>query len=70
MRKVTFTVYEQLKPNEKTRGNVEYTGLFHQWGLEIEEDENGFSSYTVGIVELENGVIKTPLPSQMKFINT
>lgn len=44
-------------------------GLFHQWGLEIEEGETEISSYTIGIIEDENGQIHTPKASDVKFLD-
>ncbi|MCU0414188.1 MAG: hypothetical protein MUE91_07290 [Ignavibacteriaceae bacterium] len=41
---------------------------FHQWGLEIIEDNNGgISNYTTGIIEHEDGQIECVHPSCLKF---
>ena len=44
-------------------------GMFHQWGSEYEEFENGPGNYTVGIVETPDGKIITVIPEDMRFIN-
>jgi CDP-diacylglycerol pyrophosphatase len=44
-------------------------GLFHQWGLAIEEAENSVGSYTVAIVEKADGTMVVVLPSNIKFLN-
>lgn len=44
-------------------------GKFHQWGINFEEFENGAASYTVALVELEDGVIVEVEPSRIKFVD-
>ena len=44
-------------------------GQFHQFSLDIEEDENGFSSYAVAVVELRDGTIITPRADRVQFID-
>ena len=41
--------------------------LFHTWGLEELEKENPIS-VSIAIVELENGIITTCYPWQVKFL--
>ncbi|WP_041360213.1 hypothetical protein [Nitrosomonas sp. Is79A3] len=49
---------------------IEYgIGVFIQFGLAIEEDEKGFSNYSVAIVEMPDGTVLTPPPTMIKFIN-
>jgi hypothetical protein len=43
-------------------------GLFHQWGMESTDDDNGVHEYTVGIVELVDGTMATPLPQYIQFL--
>ena len=45
-----------------------YDGLFHQWAPACEESSEGFGNYTVGLVEIEDGIIESVLPSNLKFI--
>ena len=54
---------------EGTGVNIEYTGLFHEWGVNYEEGENGFGNYTVGIIELDNGKIELIVPEKIQFLN-
>ena len=42
-------------------------GLFHQWGVDCEEYENGAASFTVGIVELPDGMVIMPLARLIQF---
>lgn len=43
-------------------------GLFHCWGIDYEELGNGNVTYSVGIVELEDGSIVRALPESILFI--
>lgn len=48
--------------------DLEFKGLFHQWGEEAEHDNiNGFGNFTIGIVEDENGQIHTVNPNHIQF---
>lgn len=60
MRKVIVT------PTFKSHGEA-YKAKFHQWGAEYEEFDTGPGNYTVAIVELEDGTIKTIPPNWVKF---
>ena len=44
-------------------------GYFHQWGCNYEEFESGAGNYSVAIVELPNGEIVTPVPTDIEFID-
>ena len=60
--------YKLWDVNSKAFKEVTETGcLFHQWGLEVEEDETGFTNYTVGIVETQSGKIISVMPEQLVF---
>lgn len=67
MRKVTVQVREPHVPG--TPGHyVGRAGLFHRWGEELFEQTEGASvSYTVGIVELEDGSVFAAIPAHIKF---
>lgn len=41
--------------------------LFHAWGSELEEFENGGVQVTVAIVEFPDGSIKAVLPDRIRF---
>ncbi len=52
--------------NEK----IEYgVGEFCQFGLGIKEDSNGFTNFSVAIVEMPDGTVLTTPPDMIKFIN-
>lgn len=42
---------------------------FHQWGLEVEEGDSGFASYTVAIVEWPDGSVGTEYPRDVSFLS-
>lgn len=43
-------------------------GLFHQWGLEyLDSHADRTISYTVALIELENGLMTTELPHMIVF---
>lgn len=44
------------------------TGIFHQWGARLEEDDRGFSSESAAIVELDDGNIITPRADLIQFV--
>jgi len=68
MRKVI--VFNRVFHNTKRiYENVESSrGFFHGWGLDIEEGASGFASYSVAIVEQEDGTIITPAAHMVMFI--
>lgn len=45
-------------------------GLFHQWGTNIQEHENGAVQFTVGIIEDETGQIHEVIPNDVRFIDS
>ncbi|EFH4810827.1 hypothetical protein F9385_19185 [Escherichia coli] len=45
-----------------------FEGVFHGWGCDYEEFENGPGNYSVGIVELEDGSVQRFIPESIKFI--
>ena len=68
------TVYEMQRDPKTQRITVRVekcVGIFHCWGLEIDDAQSDYGSScasgTVGIVELEDGTIETPTPYLMKF---
>lgn len=67
MRKVTVQIWVDSQPG--TPGHyASRAGLFHRWGEELFEQTEGASvSYTVGIVEMEDGSVRTAHPGHIKF---
>ena len=67
MRKVTVQIWVANQPG--TPGHyVSRAGLFHRWGEELfEQIEGAYASYTVGIVEMEDGAVRTAYPEHIKF---
>ncbi len=63
MRKVKFKKWLGSKFENEFNQN----GLFHKWGSNYEEFENGAVNYNVAIIELEDGSIEEILPESLKF---
>lgn len=45
-------------------------GFFHKWGIESVETNDGVVTYSVAIVEMENGSIMTVPPGDVQFIDS
>lgn len=52
-----------------TLNNVTINGLFHTWGTEAAELNDGNIYWTVGIIEDLDGVIYMVPPNLVRFIN-
>lgn len=59
-------VVDYCVPNEYETEN-EFPAIFHSWGVEYETYNGIPAPYSVGIVEFENGEIKTIIPSYIRF---
>lgn len=67
MRKVTVQVWAPHVPGKPAHFEPR-EGLFHRWGEELYEQGDAPSvSYTVGIIELEDGSVITSMPIRIKF---
>lgn len=42
--------------------------IFHQWGCDYDEFEDGAGNFSVAIVELEDGTVLMPRADNVKFI--
>ena len=64
-------VYENRYSNKTNRHEKVQSGIgeFCQFGLGVEEDGNGFTNFSVAIVELPDGTVITPMANMIKFIN-
>lgn len=76
MRKVIFKEWIPVehKEGKKVMGTAcfssEYTGsgLFHSFGFNYEEFNEGVGNYSIAIVELPSGKIVEVLPINLKFV--
>lgn len=69
MRKVEcFVDKYEYEGNVRKQVTDRYTGVFHQWGVEYEEFENGPGNYSVAIVEMPDGKVRTFPPYKIKFL--
>lgn len=65
----------RIKFSEWGRVNGEYKqiegfeGLFHGWGVDYEELDEGPGSFTVAIVEMPDGTIKLPQARNVQFLD-
>jgi hypothetical protein len=44
-------------------------GVFHEWGVNYEELENGPANYSIAIVEMEDGSVKGVFFDLIQFID-
>ncbi len=44
-------------------------GIFHCWGVEIQETNEQIASYTIAIIEQVDGQTATAIPERVKFID-
>ena len=62
-----YTEYNQEKHRFE---NIPFEeGLFHQWGNDYQEYEEGPGNFTVGIVELPDGRVVTPIARFIQFVS-
>lgn len=47
----------------------DYVGKFHTWGMELWEQQEGSVTYSVALVEKDDGTIATVPPSLVQFIS-
>lgn len=66
MRKCRFETMVKAENNGWVK--KEQYGLFHQWGLSMEEYENGGVNWTVGIIETSDGQMHDISPSKIQFL--
>ncbi len=71
LRSVEIETYQEVDrlgghPGEKSRSWVKNGGLFHEWGTETDSDGD---TYSVALVELDNGRITTVLPEKVRFLD-
>lgn len=64
-------VYENRYSNDMKRYEKVESGIgeFCQFGLGVEEDSDGFTNFSVAIVEMPDGTVITPMANMIKFIN-
>lgn len=59
------SVYKDYKKNE-----IDCEGIFHSFGVNYAEFDNGPGNYSIAIIELSDGTIVTPPADLIKFIDT
>lgn len=67
MRKVMIKRLRAIQYS-RPEDQVDRPGLFHQWGTDFEEYENGAAQFSVGIVELEDGSVEMVPPERIHFL--
>jgi len=69
LRKCKFLTYILDPSGTGASIQVEKNGLFHEWGSDYEEFDDGAGNYSVGIVEEEEtGQVFTPYAHHVKFV--
>ena len=61
-----FSAPGSPKPERRV---IHERGAFHGFSLDVEEDEQGFSSYAVAIVELPDGSVIAPCARNIQFLD-
>ena len=67
LRKCLFKIYNT--DNGRPVLSEYINGLFHRWGIESTDYDNGGCENTVAIVEDLGGYIHTVVPCNLQFIN-
>lgn len=64
-------VYENSYNAETNKWDKAESGIgeFHQFGLDLNEDEDGFTNFSVAIVEMPDGNVINPPVNMIRFIN-
>lgn len=69
----TVTVFEWYKPEDYKGGPFSKREIgkakFHAWGVDYEEFETGPANYSVAIVEMPDGEVRTLPVNMIKFDN-
>lgn len=67
LRPCLVTTYEWSSKFGKNMQVDTKSALFHAWGLDCIESEEGNASYSVAIVEFDDGHIETHRPYAIRF---
>ena len=70
MRKCKAVIYNRMKTVDGVCVADKETvyGLFHEWGLDYDEFDNGAAGFTVAIIELADGEVVIATPQNVKFL--
>jgi hypothetical protein len=68
LRKVVVYKYERVKGQTHYEKVPDGYGLFHQWGVEFEEFENGPGNYSTAIIEMSDGSVRN-VPVELIVFN-
>lgn len=65
------TVFKRVyEPPSGWKSVEHFKGKFHQWGLEVWEQDPASVAYSVAIVEKDDGQIETVPPNLVRFDDT
>ena len=69
MRKCKFVKreYEYTSTHNRELVTKEYYGTFIKWGTDFIEYDNGYASYTAGVIELDCGRVKLIKANDITF---
>ena len=67
MRRVTVFKYERKEGNTYYDKVEDGMGVFHQWGVNYEEFENGAAPFTTAIIERVGGQVENIPAEMIKF---
>lgn len=55
--------------NNYRKETLEYEGIFHQWGSDIIDTSDNIVSFSVAIVELDNGDVRAAAADCIQFLD-
>lgn len=67
MRKVKVYKHVIGKPGTYPKKTEDGEALFHQWGVDYEELDNGTGNYSTAIIERSDGTIENVEANMIKF---
>lgn len=69
MRKVIYSGYTRISGVDICELEEKGEALFHQWGMNYEEFEQGAGNFSTAIIELEDGTVKNIPAEHVRFIS-
>lgn len=69
MRKVKVLKYERKSGDNYYSKVDDGTALFHQWGINYEEFENGGASFSTAIIERDDGKVENIAAEMIVFVD-
>ena len=68
LKRVDVFKWDKLEGKDHYEKVFDYQGKFHCFGMDIQEDYDGASSYSTAVVERLDGQMENPEVSLIKFV--